>query len=66
MTTAVAAAIRVVPALRRWSPRWRRLAAARVSFLRAIGLDRPAHPFADAHRRHSSRAATICGGMGER
>ena len=38
----------VVPALRRWSPRWRRLAAARVSFLRAIGLDRPAHPFADA------------------
>jgi phosphomannomutase/phosphoglucomutase len=48
MTTAVAAAIRVVPALRRWSPRWRRLAAARVSFLRAIGLDRPAHPFADA------------------
>ena len=28
----------VVPGLRRWSPRWRRLAGAREAFLRAIGL----------------------------
>lgn len=29
----------VAPALRRWSPRWRRLAVARAAFLRAIGLE---------------------------
>lgn len=28
----------VVPGLRRWSPRWRRLAGAREAFLRAVGL----------------------------